>query len=292
VFARRSRQFAVIPLAAAAFALVGCQSGTSGAAAPAGSLTTAPTTVQVTTTVAPTTTTTHTTTPTTAATTTAPAPDGHGQVVVLDPGHNGGNAGHPARINALVPAGRGQRKACNTTGTSTDAGYTEHAFTWDVANRVRAVLVAKGYRVVLTRSSDTGVGPCVNERAAIGNDAHAAAVVSIHGDGSTVSGAHGFHVEYSNPPLNAEQGAPSVRLATTLRDTVRSAGFRTANYIGGNGLWGRPDLGGLNLSDRPTALIECGNMRNAADAAVMSSAAGRQRIANAVAAGIIAYLAG
>jgi N-acetylmuramoyl-L-alanine amidase len=209
---------------------------------------------------------------------------------VLDPGHNGGNASHPSEINKLVPAGRGQTKPCNTTGTATNAGYPEHAFNWSVAARVRADLVAKGYRVILTRPSDTGVGPCVNVRAEIGNDADAAAVVSIHADGSTTSGAHGFHVEYSNPPVNAEQGAPSVRLASTLRDTVRAAGFPTANYLGHDGLFGRDDLGGLNLSDRPTALIECGNMRDASDAALLTSAAGRDRIADAVAAGIVAYL--
>ena len=213
-----------------------------------------------------------------------------GKVVVLDPGHNGGNASHPAQINALVPAGRGQEKACNTTGTATNAGYSEHAFNWDVANRVQAELQAKGVTVVMTRSSDTGVGPCVNERAAIGNNADAAAVVSIHADGSLSAGAHGFHVEYSNPPVNSEQGPPSIQLATTLRDNVHAAGFALANYIGSNGLFGRADLGGLNLSDRPTVLIECGNMRDAADAAVFSSAAGRQRIADAITAGILAYL--
>ena len=211
---------------------------------------------------------------------------------MLDPGHNGGNASHPAQINALVPAGRGQTKACNTTGTATNAGYSEHAFNWDVANRVEAELQAKGIKVIMTRSSDTGVGPCVNERAAIGNNADAAAVVSIHADGSDTPGTHGFHVEYSNPPLNAEQGAPSIQLATVLRDNVRAAGFTTANYIGQDGLFGRADLGGLNLSDRPTVLIECGNMRNAGDAATETSADGRQHIADAITAGIIAYLGG
>lgn len=209
---------------------------------------------------------------------------------MLDPGHNGGNASHPSEINALVPAGRGQRKACNTTGTATNAGYPEHAFNWAVAARVRADLTAKGYHVLLTRPNDTGVGPCVDVRAEIGDKAAAAAVVSIHADGSTVAGARGFHVEYSNPPLNAEQGTPSVDLADTLRDTVRAAGFPTANYLGHDGLFGRADLGGLNLSDRPTVLIECGNMRDASDAALLTSASGRQRIADAIAAGIEAYV--
>lgn len=260
-------------MAAVAVAMAGCQAVTPTASAP--------TTTTSTTTARPT---------TTVPVTTTQPPPGHGQVIVLDPGHNGGNASHPAQINAQVPAGRGQSKECDTTGTATNAGYTEHAFTWDVTNRVQADLVAKDYQVIMTRPNDTGVGPCVNERAAIGNQAQAAAAVSIHGDGSLAAGAHGFHVEYASPPVNAAQGAPSIALATALRDSGRTAGFTTANYIGANGLFARPDLAGLNLSTRPKVLIECGNMRNASDAAVMSSPTGRQQIADFIAAGIIAYL--
>jgi N-acetylmuramoyl-L-alanine amidase len=292
VFARPRTQTAVVTLALAALALAGCQSGTSGAPAPAETALALPTTATSTTGTTAASRPTTTVPATTSTTSSRPvvAADGHGKVVVLDPGHNGGNAGHPAQINTLVPAGRGQEKACNTTGTSTNAGYSEHAFNWDVANRVRAELVAHGYSVIMTRPNDTGVGPCVDERAAIGDQADAAAVVSIHGDGSDTAGAHGFHVEYSSPPLNAGQGAPSIALATAVRDAVHGQGFALSNYLGTNGLYGRADLGGLNLSDRPTALIECGNMRDAGDAGVMTSVTGRQRIADGIAAGIIAYL--
>ncbi|WP_432857143.1 N-acetylmuramoyl-L-alanine amidase [Amycolatopsis sp. CA-161197] len=214
-----------------------------------------------------------------------------GKVVVLDPGHNGGNASHPKDINRSVPAGRGEMKPCNTTGTATNAGYSEHAFNFAVAQEVGNALAAKGIKVVYTRTNDTGVGPCVDRRAEIGNEAEADAVVSIHADGSTSAGAHGFHVAYSSPPLNAAQGAPSTRLARALRDGLRADGFTTSTYIGSAGLSARSDLGGLNLSTRPTVLVECGNMRNAAEAALMSSAAGRAKYAAAIAEAIEAYLA-
>ncbi|MGH3439900.1 MAG: N-acetylmuramoyl-L-alanine amidase [Sciscionella sp.] len=207
-------------------------------------------------------------------------------MVVLDPGHNGGNASHTAEINKLVPAGRGRSKPCNTTGTETNAGYPEHAFNWDVAQRARKALTAKGFTVVMTRRNDTGVGPCVDQRAAVGNHADAAAVVSIHADGNTGTGNRGFHVEYSSPPLNAEQGAPSRKLAIALRDALHGAGFPLSNYTGSHGLYGRDDLGGLNLSRRPAVLLECGNMRNPADVASLTSASGRQRYADAIAAAI------
>ncbi|WP_308163051.1 N-acetylmuramoyl-L-alanine amidase, partial [Nocardia alni] len=167
---------------------------------------------------------------------------------MLDPGHNGGNAAHPAEINRRVPDGRGAMKACNTTGTAAVDGYPEHAFNWDIANRVRDILSAKGVQVILTRPDDSGVGPCVDERAAIGNRADAAAVVAIHADGAPGASARGFHVAYSWPPLNAGQSGPSVRLATTLRDTLAAAGFTPSTYVGAHGLDPRPDLSGLNLS--------------------------------------------
>jgi N-acetylmuramoyl-L-alanine amidase len=211
------------------------------------------------------------------------------RVVVLDPGHNGGNAGAPAAINRQVPDGRGGTKACNTTGTSTDAGYAEHAFTLDVAQRVEKRLVASGVRVELTRTDDDGVGPCVDERGSAGERAGADAVVSIHADGAAPSGK-GFHVAYSDPPLNAAQRGPTRTLAADLRDGLAAAGFPRSTYIGRDGLSPRADLAGLNLSTRPTALVECANMRNAAEAAVVSSAAGRDRYAAAIADGILRFL--
>ncbi|MFC4854533.1 N-acetylmuramoyl-L-alanine amidase [Actinophytocola glycyrrhizae] len=228
--------------------------------------------------------------PTTTPPTTTVPPAKPAPVVVVDPGHNGANAAHPAEINRQVPAGRGRWKACNTTGTATDAGYPEHAFTWDVAVRVRDLLTAQGVRVVLTRPDDNGVGPCVDRRAAIGNESGAAAVVSIHADGATDPAARGFHIAYSAPPLNEAQGEPATRLATTMRDTFVAKGFTTSTYIGSAGLSPRDDLGGLNLSQRPAVLVECGNMRNAAEAATFSGQDGRASYAAAIAAGILAYL--
>jgi N-acetylmuramoyl-L-alanine amidase len=117
-----------------------------------------------------------------------------------------------------------------------------------------------------------------------------AAVVSIHADGSTNANAHGFHIAYSAPPLNDAQGEPAMRLATTVRDAMTGAGFAISTYIGSAGLSPRDDLGGLNLSENPAVLVECGNMRNATEAAAFSSEPGRQSYAAAIAAGILAYL--
>ncbi|WP_245663321.1 N-acetylmuramoyl-L-alanine amidase [Nocardia inohanensis] len=212
-----------------------------------------------------------------------------GKTIVLDPGHNGGGAAHPEEINAQVSDGRGGTKACNTTGTAANDGYTEHEFNWDVAQRVRDLLTARGYQVIMSRDSDSGVGPCVDERGTLGNRTGAAAVVSIHADGAP-AGAHGFHVAHSSPPLNEAQGEPSVRLATGIRDSLVRAGFETSTYIGSDGMNPRADLAGLNHSDRPTALVECGNMRDPGDIAILESPDGRARLAQAISAAIAAYV--
>jgi N-acetylmuramoyl-L-alanine amidase len=220
-------------------------------------------------------------------------PPGTGPLIALNPGHNGGNASHPDEIDRLVPADMyGGTKPCDTTGTESNAGYPEHAFTWDVTLRVRTILQQHGVRVLLTRSDDTGVGPCVDERARIGNSPGVAAVVSIHADGAPTED-HGFHVCYdSRPPAGPAIDAKSRSLSHVLHDALAAgSGLVPAAYIGtGDGYFPRSDLAALNLATVPSSFLEIGNMRNAADAALLSSVAGRARIAVAVAAGILTYL--
>jgi N-acetylmuramoyl-L-alanine amidase len=171
-----------------ALLVAGCGGDPSPTAAPSTSTATPTTSSATPPTTPPTTPAPTTTEPPAPTTPAAPAP-----VVVLDPGHNGGNAAAPGVIGAPVPDGTGGTKPCNTTGTSTDAGYAEHAFTWDTALRVRDLLVAAGVQVVLTRDDDTGVGPCVDVRRQLGAEVGAAAFVGIHGDGAA-AGSRGFHV--------------------------------------------------------------------------------------------------
>ncbi|MGZ4512641.1 MAG: Rv3717 family N-acetylmuramoyl-L-alanine amidase [Mycobacterium sp.] len=210
-----------------------------------------------------------------------------GMVVFIDPGHNGSN---DASIGRQVPTGRGGTKDCQASGTSTNSGYQEHTFTWDAALRVRAELNALGVRTAMSRGDDTGLGPCVDERANMANALHPNAVLSIHADGGPASG-RGFHVNYSAPPLNQAQAGPSVQYARIMRDQLQASGIPPANYIGQNGLYGRSDLAGLNLAQYPSILVECGNMKNPADSALMESAEGRQKYADAMVRGVAGFLA-
>lgn len=209
-----------------------------------------------------------------------------GRIVFLDPGHNGAN---DASINRQVTTGRGGTKDCQTSGTAANSGYAEHSFAWETVLRIRQQLTALGVRTAMSRGDDTGLGPCVDERAAMANALKPDAIVSIHADGGPATG-RGFHVNYSAPPLNAAQAGPSVQFAQIMRDQLQASGLTPANYIGQGGLYPRADLTGLNLAQYPSVLVELGNMKNPADAALIESPEGRQKYASAVVRGIAGFL--
>ncbi|TMR22357.1 N-acetylmuramoyl-L-alanine amidase [Nonomuraea turkmeniaca] len=214
-----------------------------------------------------------------------------GKVIVIDPGHNGGNRRDPAAINRKVNV-LTQWKACDTTGTATNNGYSEAAFTWDVSTRLARILKNRGATVKLTRQNNNGVGPCITERAAIGNKAKADAAISVHADGSA-PGNRGFHViipKKINGPVDKVVGK-SNKLGLAVRDAfAKGTGLPYSTYIGSKALSYRNDLGGLNLSTVPKVFIESGNMRNAVEAAKFQDPKFRQRIALALANGLQHYL--
>jgi N-acetylmuramoyl-L-alanine amidase len=214
-----------------------------------------------------------------------------GRVITVDPGHNGGNFTAPRQIGRLVNDGNGE-KECDTTGTAAPDGYRETDFNWSVAIRLRALLRAAGARVVMTRTSNTGIGPCITERAAIGNRAHSDAAISIHADGGPPEGS-GFAILIPAPIRSrADQSiiAPSRRLALALRGSLEGFGLHPSTYDGVDGLAARTDLGGLNLSRVPKVFVEVANMQNRADEAPMERASFREGVARALLAGLERYL--
>jgi len=90
-----------------------------------------------------------------------------GKIIGIDPGHNGRNWTDPAYLAKQVWNGR-EWEDCDTTGTQTASGYTEPRFTFNVASYLAAYLRADGAKVVLTRTSNDGIGPCVTTRARSG----------------------------------------------------------------------------------------------------------------------------
>jgi len=216
-----------------------------------------------------------------------------GAVIVIDPGHQLGNSRFPRQTGRQVPAG-GFTKPCNTTGTSTNAGFPEATFNFRVAQRLRRQFERHGVQVVMTRGRNSLRlwGPCVDERGRRGNRIDADLKVSIHADGSYTDG-QGFHViaPTDRAPWTHDIYRSSKRLARALKRGLLRTDFDPANYVaGGDGLDFRADLATLNLSDIPTVILEAGNMRNAREARVLSSANGQYRYARAVFRGIRLFL--
>jgi N-acetylmuramoyl-L-alanine amidase len=213
-----------------------------------------------------------------------------GRVVGIDPGHNGGNGSDPGYISQLIWNGR-EQESCDTTGTQTDGGYTEATFNFNVATDLRAYLQRDGARVVLTRTGNRGDGPCVNRRAQLINQARASVAVDIHADGGP-SWGRGFTVlePVADGPNDNVIGS-SLRFGGDVRSALLAGtAMPESDYYGRDGLIRRDDLAGLNLTSVPKILIECGNMRNATDARLLTSASFQHQIARALLAAIVSFL--
>lgn len=215
-----------------------------------------------------------------------------GVVVGIDPGHNGLNYTDPSYLNHLIWNGR-EWESCDTTGTQTDAGYTESRFNFNVAVYLRRDLETQGARVVMTRSSNRGVGPCVTRRSQIINHAHAAVAIDIHADGGP-AGGRGFAVlePIADGPNNRVIGSSKRFGLDVRRAMLLDTHMPTSTYDGRNGIVFRDDLAGLNLTTVPKVLLESGNMRNATDASMLTSSRFQKREAQALTQAITRFLAG
>jgi N-acetylmuramoyl-L-alanine amidase len=280
----RQRLVGVIGLGAALILLSSCSS--SAHAQSAATTTTTTMTAHV----AATTTTTTTTTTTPAVATLPAGQPLAGKVVGIDPGHNGLNYTNPGFLDQQVFNGRTMEN-CDTTGTQTDSGYTEALFNFNVAQYLTSDLEAEGAHVVLTRSTNSGEGPCVDQRAQILNSAKANVAIDIHADGGPSDG-RGFAVlePVADGPNDAVVTSSVAFGSDVLASFEAITGMPLSTYDGTNGISFRNDLAGLNLTTVPKVLIECGNMKNSTDAALLTSTAWQQRAALALASAITDFL--
>jgi N-acetylmuramoyl-L-alanine amidase len=214
-----------------------------------------------------------------------------GKIVGIDPGHDGGNFTDGFYIGHLVWNGR-EPESCDTTGTETDGGYTEAQFNFNVARYLRADLRRDGATVVMTRTSNDGVGPCVDRRAEIINAAHADVAVDIHADGGPPSGRGFTILEPVADGPNDAVIASSAAFGSDVRQAflARIPAMPESTYNGDQGTMLRDDLAGLNLTTVPKVLVECGNMRNATDAQMLVSPAFQRLVARTLAAAIVTFL--
>ncbi len=198
-----------------------------------------------------------------------PAPACAGAVkIVLDAGHGGSDPG-AVGVNGLY----------------------EKTVNFDVVNRLKAILVGRGYEVALTRDSDIFLS--LAQRVAITNSLAPDLFVSVHANAHTNSSINGSLVLYYDkdypqadyPPSDAMAALTpeSKRLAQLVQDAmVKTAGtvdrglVPSAVYV-------------ARMGSVPSILVETAFLSNAGDAANLADADFRQKLAAGIAVGIEAY---
>jgi N-acetylmuramoyl-L-alanine amidase len=180
------------------------------------------------------------------------------RLIVIDPGHGGSDRG--AIRNGLAEA---------------DVNL-------DMAKRLRAVLVARGWQVVMTRATDVDVyAPNdsardeLQARIDVANHAGARIFISIHSNSYINSGPNGTTTYYSKPmdvPLAQSIDHELVPLLGTKDDgTIKARYYVTLH------------------ANMPAVLIETAFLSNPDDFAKLSSPDWRQKVAEGIADGIDHY---
>lgn len=224
-------------------------------------------------------------TPTVAPTVTVPAA-ATGKTVCIDPGHQD----HGMSDTEPNGPGSSTMKAKLTTGTSgVSTGKNEYEVNLEVSLKLRDLLVARGYNVVMTReSNDVNISNV--ERAQIANNANADIFIRVHCnsvDSSSVHGALAYQPTSGNPYLSGDVISGSQRLASMLlSNQIAVTGQRDAGIIDGD------DMTGINWAQMPVTIIEIGFMSNPDEDQYICSETGESQIAQGLANGVDAYFAG
>ena len=146
----------------------------------------------------------------------------------------------------------------------------EKGMTLDVSQRLKRVLQAQGYRVVMTRNSDVFIP--LGTRVAIANSYRGAVFVSVHFNSSRRAGANGVETYYyrnDSGALAASIHRNVVAGAPTENRGIRRRGF----YV-------------LRRTSIPSVLVECGFLTNPQEGRLAQSASYRQQLAERIARGI------
>jgi N-acetylmuramoyl-L-alanine amidase len=193
-------------------------------------------------------------------------------LICLDPGH--GTAPDVGRGVEPIGPGSAQLKVKDPGGAAGEA-----AVALAIARRTRAALLARGYRVAMTRNG-SGYRGGNRDRARFCNARGAALMLRIHADGSADPAVHGVSTL-----------VPAVRRGWT--DDIHAASRRAGRLVQRQlvaatgardlGLVERADLTGFNWADVPAVLVETGFMTNRREAGLLRSPAYQRRIAGALA---------
>ena len=169
--------------------------------------------------------------------------------VVVDAGHGGHDQG---------------AKACS--------GSCEKILTLDTSRRLAEILRQNGFRVIETRTTDEFVS--LGMRAAISNGAHQSIFVCVHYNSTKRAAAHGIEIYYYS--------RRSTRLAANILREALGAYSTVSRGIKSNGYFV------LRHNQRPAVLCELGFISCPSENRILQNQAVRQRLAESIAAGVIA----
>lgn len=209
--------------------------------------------------------------------------DQGGPVIVIDAGHQAHG------MSAKEPNGPGSSvmKAKVTSGTQGVAtGVEEHVLNLKVSLKLRDILLARGYSVVMVReTADVEISNV--ERTQIANRHHAAVFIRVHANSESNSSLNGVLTicQTRNNPYKASLYNTNRRLSQLVLDRVCAAtGAKNM------GIWETDDMTGINWSDVPVTILEMGYMSNAAEDRRLQESSYQDKIAQGAANGIDAFL--
>ena len=202
-------------------------------------------------------------------------------LVCLDPGH-----GTPPAVGVQrEPIGPGSRVLKIKDGGGA-AG--EAAIVLRVAQKTRALLLKRGYRVAMTRTGATftyGNGGNV-ARAEYCNERHAALMLRIHADGSTSAGSHGIATLY---PTYRRGWTDDIFMRSVAAARLVQRAVVAATGARDLGLKPRDDLTGFNWANVPSILVETGFVTNPAERRKLESDSYEWRLARGLVAGVARF---
>lgn len=199
-------------------------------------------------------------------------------LICIDPGH-------PSEISS---------------GATVQNGTSEVYIAWVVALRMKKMLEEEGYNVILTKNEQNQLVRN-KERAMIANRARAVLMVRLHCDASTDQGYALYFPDRAGAVEGMTGPAPEVQnqsrilaealhqeMARELNSKLKDGGVRsdTQTFIGSK----QGALTGSIFSQVPVVTIEMVVLRNRQDAEYIKSEAGQQKMARAIANGVVRYL--
>jgi N-acetylmuramoyl-L-alanine amidase len=196
-------------------------------------------------------------------------------LIVIDPGHGGGN-----------------------TGTRSADGKLEKDYTLDWARRLQPLLESNGWTVLLTRTNDAEL--TLPERVAFAEAAGADLFISLHfnasGGGNHQAGLETYCLTPTGMPSNLTRDFEDDLILEYPNNTFDAENLQFAVGLHGallqvnggedRGLRRARFMGVLRGQNRPAVLVEGGFLSNPAEAARIQDPEYRQNLAAAVAAGL------